>query len=149
MLIQWSDRFATGHALVDQQHQALFGAIQDFDLAVTGAGEPEAIQRTLAFLASYTRDHFATEEGLMMRCAFPGLALHAQEHANLNLRVQFITRLWETDPARVSLGGLSRFLSEWWSNHIQVWDAEIFTYLREKPLPVPGILPSGPTLLGI
>jgi hypothetical protein len=32
MIIYWSDKFLTGHGLVDHQHQSLFQAINEFEI---------------------------------------------------------------------------------------------------------------------
>ena len=131
MLIQWSDRFVTGNAMVDQQHQALFAAINDFDDAVRAGAAPE-VSRALEFLSAYAQEHFASEESLMLKAGFPRLSLHVLEHSGLVQRVKFIQEIRATDPSQVPVEGVSRFMADWLVNHILGWDMELFEFLRQQ-----------------
>jgi len=134
MRIQWGDPFITGHSLVDHQHQALFEAINQFDEALASSAAPGKVDEMLAFLDRYVREHFATEEFLMVRAGFPPLDLHRAEHDRLLLRVKFIRDLREQDPSLVPPEGLSKFLGDWLQNHILIWDMALFTFLRNHPV---------------
>jgi hemerythrin-like metal-binding protein len=133
MLIEWSDRFETGNALVDQQHQTLFAAINEFDDAVRTGRAAELVDKEMNFLASYAQEHFATEERLMMKANFPRLSLHALEHAGLTHRVSFIIEMRKNDPTQVPVDGVARFLADWLVSHILGWDMELFEFLRSNP----------------
>jgi hemerythrin len=133
MLMEWSPRFATGFALVDHQHQALFEAVNAFE-PLEGSLSPERIDELVAFLARYVAEHFATEEYLMVQAAFPDLEAHRVQHENLRRRVRYIQDLRAQDPALVPAEGLSRFAASWLEDHILRWDQTFFDFLREHPI---------------
>ncbi|BDU71994.1 bacteriohemerythrin [Mesoterricola silvestris] len=134
MRIQWGEQFITGHGLVDHQHEALFAAINEFDLALEAGLAPQRMDEMLAFLERYAREHFVTEEFLMVRADYPSLALHKTEHERLLLRVKFIRELRDQDPSLVPPEGLGKFLGDWLTNHILTWDLAVFEYLKEHPV---------------
>jgi len=134
MQIQWNEKFATGNRLVDRQHQSLFEAVNAFDRALEDGMSPERMDETLDFLTRYVREHFSTEEFLMLSSSFPNLALHKGEHDRLLTRVKFIRDLRDQDPGLVPPEGLARFLGDWLQGHILGWDLAFFDYLREHPL---------------
>jgi len=136
MRIQWGEQFATGHSLVDHQHEALFDAINAFDEALVEGLAPQRMDEMLAFLERYAREHFVTEEFLMVRSEFPGRPLHRTEHERLLLRVKFIRELRDQDPSLVPPEGLGKFLGDWLTNHILTWDLALFKYLKEHPVDV-------------
>ena len=133
MSIEWSDRFATGNGLVDHQHQALFEAIDEFEQALAAGVAPKRVDEILAFLDRYVREHFATEEFLMVRVEFPALNAHKAEHDRLLQRVKFIRDLRDQDPGLVPPEGLSNFLADWLQNHILTFDMALFEHVRKTP----------------
>lgn len=134
MRIQWGGQFATGHTLVDHQHEALFDAINAFDEALEEGLAPQRMDEMLAFLERYAREHFVTEEFLMVRAEFPDRPLHRTEHERLLLRVKFIRELRDQDPSLVPPEGLGKFLGDWLTNHILTWDLALFRYLKDHPM---------------
>jgi len=134
VLIQWTDKFATGNALVDQQHQALFTAINQFQDALDAGAGATQVDSILEFLDRYVSEHFTTEEFLMLRSDFSAITLHKVEHERLMLRVTFIRDLRRQDPALAPAEGLARFLGDWLQNHILQWDMALFEHLRANHL---------------
>lgn len=134
MRIQWSETFATGNNLVDHQHKALFEAINAFDAALEAGLAPQRMDEMLAFLERYAREHFITEEFLMVRSEFPDRPDHKTEHERLLLRVKFIRELRDQDPSLVPPEGLGTFLGDWLQNHILTWDLALFRHIREHPV---------------
>jgi len=134
MQIQWGEKFATGHHVVDHQHQALFNAINQFDEALLAGVAPSRVDGMLAFLERYTREHFATEEFLMVRASYEPLPTHKAEHDRLLTRVKFIRELREQDPALVPPEGLAKFLGDWLQDHILTWDLALFEWVKTHPI---------------
>jgi hemerythrin len=134
MRIQWCEKFATGNNLVDHQHKSLFEAIGEFDLALEAGLAPQRMDEMLAFLERYAREHFVTEEFLMVRAEFPDRAQHKAEHERLLLRVKFIRELRDQDPSLVPPEGLGKFLGEWLQDHILTWDLALFNYMKTHPV---------------
>lgn len=63
--ITFDGRYKVGHAVIDRQPAGLFDAVNKLhDAMKSGAGREE-IGRTLAFLRTYTVEHFSAEEASM------------------------------------------------------------------------------------
>ena len=81
VVVQWDPVLALGHA-EDRRaaHGELFrrfGAL----VAAMERGEPEEIGELFDFLGDYVVKHFAAEEQVMARAAYPGANVHAAAHA--------------------------------------------------------------------
>lgn len=135
MLIEWCDRFVTGHQQVDHQHETLFLTFNEFDEASRGGAPRQRIEKLVRFLDAYTRNHFATEEALMIGVHYPGLELHLQEHSDLLTRVGFLSELCKGEGPAIPVEGLARLMADWLENHILRWDMAFFCYIEENPLP--------------
>ena len=124
----WSLGLETGIAELDQQHKALFDAINALGEAFQAGQAPSRVGESLAFLNRYTREHFDCEEGYMVRSGYPNLAAHQAEHA------QLMARLGELE-ARHGRGFLvtadvALFLAEWLTHHINEVDMGYVAYSR-------------------
>jgi hemerythrin len=81
MLKEWSDDYRIGIPEIDLQHQAFFEAAHRlYDRILNCQGE-HGVEDAIAFLRDYAERHFETEEDLMHRSGFPGLAAHRKLHA--------------------------------------------------------------------
>ena len=79
-MIPWSATLETGHPQIDDDHQRLIASLNELDTALKqGAGKDQVIQ-LVAFLNSYTREHFAREEAHMARINCPSAAANKQAH---------------------------------------------------------------------
>ena len=79
-LIVWDKRLETGHARIDEQHQALADIFNHLHGAMQqGKGKAE-VEGILVFLKDYTVTHFAMEEQLMAEHPYTGADRHRQIH---------------------------------------------------------------------
>jgi diguanylate cyclase (GGDEF)-like protein/hemerythrin-like metal-binding protein len=70
---------ATGFPPIDVEHQEIAGAITEF-VSLTDAGDVAAVRPAMAKLIAVVADHFAHEEELMRRRAYPSRARHEEAH---------------------------------------------------------------------
>ena len=129
----WNLGLETGIPEIDQQHRALFDAINALAEAFQAGQAPSRVGESLAFLNRYTREHFDTEEAFMVGSGYPQLAAHQAEHA------QLMARLGELE-ARHGRGFLvtadvALFLAEWLTHHINEVDMGYVTFRRGAPDP--------------
>ncbi len=127
--MQWSEMLAIDGATVDEQHRALFEAVNGFHDAVAQGHEKEAVLRTLDFLSSYGERHFADEERLLDQHAYPRLEQHRRQHQ------QFIDQVGAFRNQLIDGGSglghsMSQFLGSWLVNHIMVSDKAYASFLR-------------------
>ncbi|MEK7703533.1 MAG: bacteriohemerythrin [Myxococcota bacterium] len=127
----WHPNYALGIAELDRQHRGLLKAISDFYHALEVQALNSAVDDLLVKLEQYAREHFRTEEAYLERYAYPHLDVQRREHA------QFIARLSQLTQRRDerTLGGsieLTRFLKDWWREHILKSDMEYRDWLLSR-----------------
>jgi len=77
----WSECYAIGHLQCDRDHQRLLELTSE--LVALTASRPlsrDQAEPTLAALSGLMRQHFKTEEGVMVALGFPALSHHRQTH---------------------------------------------------------------------
>lgn len=126
----WNDRFATGLASIDLQHQELFAAVNRLEEASTGRDSETEVRKALAFLLQYTVEHFRVEEDHMERHGYPGFAAHAVEHARLMDQVGVLQRRF--DAGRPMAAELTVFFADWLKHHIHQVDQAYAAFLKAR-----------------
>ena len=131
--MKWSDKLATGVAEIDEQHQALF---QWFAQLESAAADQRMMTAAYALtrLNQYTRSHFAAEEALMARHAYPALEAHRAEHEAFRKQLQELQTLATTQDISAATIVLLR---EWLVKHIMVSDMDYIPYAH-GPSPTKG-----------
>ena len=124
-MIQWNDTLATGHDFVDNDHRKLIDSLNELETALKEGAGKETIAKILAFLNTYTRDHFAREEAHMQRVACPAYAENCREHALLISRLNsWLERLEQGSSISLVLE-VHREIANWISNHILKTDCKL------------------------
>jgi hemerythrin len=127
----WNDRFATGIAQVDTEHQEIIALINRLHDAVTSGSENQASIVLLESLAEYTSKHFDLEEGLMDSAGYPGLSEHKhQHHLARNAILRF--RNDHLDGRKVLSGDVLEFLRTWLTDHILGTDLQYVEFFKAR-----------------
>ena len=71
MLIQWTEKYATGVDEIDDQHKEIFNQLNRLHDAITSGLGKEVIEDILAFSQDYAAKHFAFEEACMEKYQCP------------------------------------------------------------------------------
>jgi diguanylate cyclase (GGDEF)-like protein/hemerythrin-like metal-binding protein len=83
----WQDAFACGHALIDQEHQALFALINALlDQTASRKARPLAFETAFSKLMTHAQMHFAHEEALLDSLGYADLDTHKMQHQALIAR---------------------------------------------------------------
>lgn len=127
----WSDKFKTGHPVVDRQHQELFQMVNSLHDAIVAGKGKDVLQPTLEKLAKYTIQHFGTEEALMLQASYPNLIPHRQKHHQLADKAKEIIEGYKSGKIVLSIT-LSQFLSDWLSHHINEDDKALIDFLNKR-----------------
>lgn len=129
--MDWSDRYALGIDLIDQQHQVLFRLIDQLAKAIQGDMPDAELQSVFARLNEYTLTHFAAEEQLMALHGYPGDKEHLENHRALEHSLgQLSLRARDGEPL-VSLQAMN-FLRQWLYHHIDDVDRQFADFLKAK-----------------
>jgi diguanylate cyclase (GGDEF)-like protein/hemerythrin-like metal-binding protein len=80
--LTWRPAYASGHPLLDRQHEALFD-VANAVLTVAVGGDLSRASALFGGLVNECRSHFAEEESVLARARDPGLEAHARSHRRL------------------------------------------------------------------
>lgn len=130
-LILWSDKFKTGVAQIDLQHQELVKQINALHDAMKAGKGKEQVGKAIEFLAKYTADHFRTEEALMQRHGYPGFDQHQAAHRDLVAKVVALIAKVKKGEAVLTIE-VSDFLAEWVKHHISEMDMGYVPFFKAK-----------------
>jgi len=130
-LFQWNDSFSVGNAEIDDQHKKLFQLADQFHDAMAHGKGKQALQETLQELIDYTKHHFACEEKLMQKTAYPQYKEHKAEHDLLTSKVTKFRDDLAGDKVVVTIDVLE-FLRGWLASHIGDMDRKVGEYMRRR-----------------
>ena len=130
-LMDWSPALSVGIEAIDAQHRQLFSLLNGFHQASTDESDEALLREVVGELIDYTKIHFAFEETLLARHAYPDLAPHKDGHARLAKQVhQFASA------ANFGAGILSAelyfFLRTWLNGHIRGTDRRYTAHLHAR-----------------
>lgn len=128
---RWTEAYRVNVAELDRQHQDLFDAINELDLALsTGEGDV-VIASLLEKLMKYAEDHFAAEEALMEKHGFPGLSTHRAQHKVFRHKIAIFLASHKAHKASVPVS-LLLFLREWLKDHLLKTDKQYSAFFNAR-----------------
>lgn len=134
MPIEWRDKLSVGNAVIDADHKALIGLINDFEADMARGLDHAGLTKTLKALFKYAKEHFAREETLQMRSGYPYYTAHAQEHRRLLTQAEQMARRYLGDPDApldaAAKDEMSAFLRDWLVGHIIQQDLRLMPYVK-------------------
>jgi len=130
--VEWSDRYSMGIKVIDDQHKGLLDFVNDLFNHSTGNEKEERAYFTevIQQAVQYIKDHFATEEKLMVATKFSDYAAHKKAHDEFTLTVVKSVKEFESGK-RLVLEKLAYFLKDWVLEHIAVMDTQYAAYFRK------------------
>ncbi len=120
-MISWSEKYSVNNFLIDAQHKKLVSIINRLHAAMKEGKAKNILEFILDDLIMYTKEHFRTEERMMMNANYPGLKEHSQEHEKLTEKVIDFQKLFIEGKALITMD-LMNFLKSWLINHIEGTD---------------------------
>ena len=134
--IAWREDFATGVAIMDDQHRALIRMLNEASTQLTDRSPLPEVARIVQGLLSYAGYHFQTEEKLMAENGYgQQRALPAAEHlkAHRSFADKVVAVKAQIDAGqRIPKADLESFLSNWLSDHILHTDKELGAFVRDQ-----------------
>ena len=131
-LIEWSDRFVLGIPLIDGQHENLirltntlyWSCLQNKEIANLSFIE------TAHEAVHYIRQHFYTEEKLMLLLDYSDYSSHKKEHQSFIKEVLSQTQHFK-DKKNLVPNRFVLFLKEWILSHVAVCDKAMVSFFLE------------------
>jgi hemerythrin-like metal-binding protein len=125
----FSEDLRLGHAQIDRQHASLFEAVNQLHEAMRAGNSGQELGRILAFLRTYTIEHFQTEEAFMRDTEYPRLEGHSAEHDKLVQQVKDLEQKHAAGSLTISMTVMT-FLRAWLEHHISEEDRKLVDHLR-------------------
>ena len=132
-LFAWKPEYSVGAPVIDAQHQKLFRMADDLHHAMAAGKGKDRLGELLDALIAYTCEHFATEEAMMHKTAFPGFADHHKEHEDLKRQVVDFRKHMAANEAVLTID-VMEFLSNWLSHHIKGSDQKLASFIAKAPV---------------
>jgi hemerythrin len=139
---EWDPRFSVNIDEIDQQHKKLIGLInrlsevmQPSNQDILKSAMKELITQASVIneMVDYSRYHFSTEEGYMLKYGYPDYEKHEKEHEFFIHEVGTFKN--DFDNGKVVLSTkIMEFLKKWLGNHILGTDKAYEPFLRERGL---------------
>ena len=128
--------YLTNIPKIDEQHQHMACLLETLcQIAIESHIENRldcSINELLLALVETTRDHFNTEQELMLRYQYAGSRKHCEEHAALLKEVISIKEYCEAGDMVLTYRILRRLMDEWFLKHIIEMDKDLGSYLCSK-----------------
>lgn len=115
-LIKWNDSMSVGNEVMDRDHRALMGLINQLALE-NNRSDRIVLEHVLDELIGYAVAHFAREETYMAELGFKGLAAHRKHHQRLTREVQAIRAKFLRGTHAIG-DEIRDFLALWLKRHI-------------------------------
>jgi hemerythrin len=133
MPIEWTNNLATGVTAIDDQHKEIFKRVDRLSEACSEGRGREEVLKLLVFLEDYVKEHFAAEERLQMKSAYPGYPMHKSQHTRFIADIARLATAFKTEGATLSLVIMTnKTLTAWLVQHISKTDMELAAYLKDQ-----------------
>jgi hemerythrin len=129
--VKWSESYALGIKLIDDQHKALIDIVNDIFSHASGREreEHEYFREVIKQAVDYIKFHFATEEKVMKSTKYKSYDAHKKNHEEFILKVLSTAKDYESGK-RLTLTNFGYFLKDWVLSHIAVMDKKYCEYFR-------------------
>ncbi len=129
-LFRWTEVYSVNIARLDKQHQKLFEIMSEMDEAFRSGQDAARADHIMDNLVGNMFAHFATEESLMEKHGFPGLAEHQAAHAAFREEIAGFVVNRKIRPG-VPVDVLF-YTQDWLKQHVLNFDKKYVAYLNER-----------------
>jgi hemerythrin len=134
--ITWRAEFATGVAIIDDQHRVLIHMLNDASTKLNDRSPIADFSKIVQGLLSYAGYHFQTEDRLMAEYDYAGqcaaaASMHASQHKAFAEKVIAVQETLKAGQ-RVQKAVLVSFLTEWLADHILNTDKALGAYIGSQ-----------------
>jgi hemerythrin len=130
--VTWSSSYSMGIKKIDDQHKGLLDFVNDLFRHVTGDEYEERayFYRVIQHALQYVKNHFSTEEKIMVATKFPGYDEHKKIHDEFTMTVAKSIQDFKAGKKLV-LENFAEFLKNWVLTHIATVDTQYAVYFRK------------------
>jgi len=132
-IVSWSDTYATGIELIDNQHMELVKLTNELYMGCMSGKETAnaAFKATMSRMVEYVSFHFTTEQKLLELVKYPKYREHKKLHDTLVVNILEAVKEYEKGTKFVP-NQFVRTLKDWIFGHIAVFDKGYSLFIREQ-----------------
>jgi len=131
--VQWSAEYSVGIAKIDEEHQDLFGMINELQFLLMRDWNRELVKESFDRFLKKILQHFHDEENYMEVFKYPASAPHQRHHHELILQANIILEKLNTETINFT-PEIADYLELWLTHHVQGPDRALGLYLNEMGL---------------
>jgi methyl-accepting chemotaxis protein len=130
-LITWDDAWTVGVPSIDQHHHEFLNGINDLFTHMMNGDDAAAASRIAAKVAKTIEAHFADEEDVMRRAAYPELGSHQRAHKTFLSRFEDFAKSLDAGKA-VDADQFLDFVAGWFKQHMAEFDGVMSRFLKTR-----------------
>ncbi len=129
----FTEDLLTGHDMIDEQHEQLFGYINNL-LRACGEGRGRAeLGNAIQYLMDYTEEHFSAEERLQNKYSYPDRVNHKKYHETFKRTIRELAEELDRDGTSVTLvGKINKSVGDWLVNHVKKQDVKVAKHIAKR-----------------
>jgi hemerythrin len=129
----WLDSMEVDNNIIDEQHKELINKLNEFIDACKSHKGIDELEKSLKFLEDYMVTHFLAEEGIQLKCKYPGYQEHKKIHEGFKAKVIGIVADFKKEgPTRKMIGTFNFEVGTWVMDHIAKEDKKVGEFLKGK-----------------
>jgi len=132
-IVSWSDKYATGIELIDNQHHQLVDLTNELYRACLSGGDERlsVFKDAMSRMVEYVRYHFAAELKLLDAIKYPDFISHKKMHNDLVEEILAASSKYDEGKKFIP-NKFVRTLKDWVFGHIAVYDKIYAAYVDEQ-----------------
>jgi hemerythrin len=131
-IVTWSASFSVGIKIIDEQHKGLLDFVNDLFNHSSGNEKEELnyFRGVVQKVVEYIKEHFSTEEKLLIASKYPNYTEHKKSHDEFTFEVIKSVKDFESGK-RLVLEKFAYYLKDWILAHIAVQDKQYVAHFKE------------------
>jgi len=132
-IVSWSDKYATGIELIDEQHHQLVDLTNELYRACLSGGDERltVFKDAMSRMVEYVRFHFTAELKLLDAIKYPDYNNHKKMHNDLVAEILEASKKYHDGKVFVP-NKFVRTLRDWVFGHIALYDKIYSAYVEEQ-----------------
>jgi hemerythrin len=128
----WKNDYAVGIEKLDKQHKEIITLITDLSrLSVVDDIESyETFKIMFSSAVEYLVHHFSEEEEYMEKNNYRNFSEHKKEHEKMKIKMRLMLVNFGKEE-KMTIKSVSKYLIEWYKEHITVFDKEMGVYFKK------------------
>ncbi|MFT5140872.1 MAG: hemerythrin [Lysobacterales bacterium] len=130
-LLKWKPAYSLAIPSVDLEHREMIALINECYERLQGDSGNQAIEAFVGEIHAGISAHFALEEQIMRKSAYPEYLAHKADHEELLNEIRDMMDYLSEDPVEGALQ-LQENLGDWFGRHFSTFDARLHDHFDRR-----------------